>query len=147
MTIRQRDGRRMRLLNKVIMMGRLGRDPEVRYLDNGTPVASVSLAVDRDFKDKTSGQRLTDWIDVVAWNATAKFLGQYFTKGRMAVVEGRLQVRSWKDKDGNQRRTTEVVAESIYFGDSRSTGEPAAGQTQPGEFRDLSEDEGGELPF
>lgn len=137
------------MLNKVLLMGRLGRDPELRYLDNGTPVASVSLAVDRDFKDKSTGQRTTDWVDVVAWNAGAKFLSQYFTKGRMAVVEGRLQIRDWTDKNGNKRRTTEVVAENIYFGDSKAQGAeataPAAAQ-QPGQFEELTEDDG-QLPF
>ena len=111
------------MLNKIILMGRLTRDPELRRTQTGTPVASFSLAVDRDFKDKSTGERSTDWIDVVAWRATAEFVSRYFTKGRMAVVEGRLQIRNWTDKDGNKRRTAEVVADQVYFGDSKRDGD------------------------
>lgn len=100
-------------------MGRLGRDPEVRYTQAGRPVASFSLAVDRDFKDKASGERVTDWIPVVAWEARAKFVQQYFRKGQLAVVEGRLQIRDWTDKDGGKRRSAEVIADQVYFGDSK----------------------------
>ena len=100
-------------------MGRLGRDPEVRYTQAGRPVASFSLAVDRDFKDKASGERATDWIPVVAWEARAKFAQQYFHKGQLAVVEGRLQIRDWTDKDGGKRRSAEVIADQVYFGDSK----------------------------
>ena len=107
------------MLNHIVIMGRLARDPELRHTQNGTPVASFTLAVDRDFKDKTTGERTTDWIDVVAWRGSAEFAAKYFTKGRMAVVEGRLQIRDWTDKDGNKRRAAEVVADNIYFGDSR----------------------------
>lgn len=103
------------MLNKIILMGRLGRDPEVRYTQSGTPVASFSLAVDRDFKDKASGERTTDWVEVVAWSAKAKFVQQYFRKGQLAVVEGRLQMRDWTDREGGKRRTAEVVADQIYF--------------------------------
>ena len=92
------------MLNKIILMGRLGRDPEVRYTQSGKPVASFSLAVDRDFKDKESGERATDWIDVVAWDAKAKFVQQYFHKGQQAVVEGRLQIRDYTGRDGTRRR-------------------------------------------
>ena len=111
------------MLNRIIIMGRLARDPELRRTQNGTPVASFRLAVDRDFKDKTTGERSTDWIDVVAWRATAEFVSRFFTKGRMAVVEGRLQMRDWTDKDGNKRTSAEVVAENVYFGDSKRDGE------------------------
>ena len=111
------------MLNKVFIMGRLTRDPELRRTQTGTPVASFSLAVDRDFKDKSTGERATDFIDVVAWRQTGEFVSRYFTKGRMAVVEGRLQMRDWTDKDGNKRRTAEVVADQVYFGDSRRDGE------------------------
>ena len=106
------------MLNKWIGMGRLTRDPELRHTQTGTPVATFRLAVDRDFKDKNTGERGTDWIDVVAWRGTGEFVSRYLAKGRMAVVEGRLQIRDWTDKDGNKRRTAEVVADNIYFGDS-----------------------------
>jgi single-strand DNA-binding protein len=111
------------MLNRIIIMGRLGRDPELRRTQNGTPVASFTLAVDRDFKDKASGERVTDWIDVVAWRTTAEFVSRYFTKGRMAVVEGRLQARNWTDKQGNKRVSHEVVADTVYFGDSKRDGD------------------------
>lgn len=114
------------MLNRIIIMGRLARDPELRRTQNGTPVASFRLAVDRDFKDKATGERSTDWIDVVAWRATAEFVSRYFTKGRMAVVEGRLQMRDWTDKDGNKRIAAEVVAENVYFGDSKRDGDAPA---------------------
>ena len=93
------------MLNRIILMGRLTRDPELRHTQTGTPVASFSLAVDRDFKDKTTGEKSTDFIDIVAWRQTAEFVSRFFTKGRMAVVEGRLQLRDWTDRDGNKRRT------------------------------------------
>ena len=107
------------MLNKIFIMGRLTRDPELRRTQAGTPVASFSLAVDRDFKDKTTGERATDFIDVVAWRQTGEFVSRYFTKGRMAVVEGRLQIRDWTDKEGNKRRSAEVIADQVYFGDSK----------------------------
>lgn len=107
------------MLNRVIVMGRLARDPELKHTQSGTAVVSFSIAVDRDFKDKNTGERTTDRINVVAWRATAEFVGRYFTKGRMVVVDGRLQTRDWTDKDGNKRYATEVVAESVYFGDSK----------------------------
>ena len=105
------------MLNKIFIMGRLTRDPELRRLENGTAVTRFSLAVDRDFKSQ-NGERSTDFIDVVAWRSTAEFVAKYFTKGRMAVVEGRLQMRDWTDKDGNKRTSAEVVADTVYFGDS-----------------------------
>jgi len=105
-------------LNRVILMGRLTRDPELRRTQSGTAVTSFSLAVDRDFKSQ-AGEKETDFIDVVAWRNTAEFVSRYFTKGRMAVVEGRLQIRDWKDKDGNNRRSAEVYADNVYFGDSK----------------------------
>ena len=111
------------MLNRIIIMGRLARDPELRRTQSGTPVASFRLAVDRDFKDKTTGEKATDWIDVVAWRSTAEFVSRYFTKGRMAVVEGRLQMRDWTDKDGNKRTSAEVVADNVYFGDSKRDGD------------------------
>ena len=111
------------MLNKIFLMGRLARDPELRRTQTGTPVASFRLAVDRDFKDRNTGERATDWIDVVAWRQTAEFVSRYFTKGRMAVVEGRLQIRDWTDKEGNKRTTAEVVADHVYFGDSKRDGD------------------------
>ena len=111
------------MLNKIFIMGRLTRDPELRRTQTGTPVVSFSLAVDRDYRDKTTGERATDFIDVVAWRQTAEFVSRYFTKGRMAVVEGRLQIRDWTDKEGGKRRSAEVVADNVYFGDSKRDGD------------------------
>ncbi len=143
------------MLNKIILMGRLGRDPEKRYTQNGTPVASFSLAVDRDFKDKATGEKVTDWINVTAWRQTAEFVCRYFAKGRLAVVEGRLQMRDYTDRQGNKRRAAEVVADNVYFADSKSSSAPPPSEgnadeavlpQDPGaDFREL-EDEG-ELPF
>ena len=110
------------MLNRIIIMGRLVRDPELRTTQSGIPVTSFTLAVDRDFKSRESGEKSTDFIDVVAWRQTAEFVCKYFTKGRMAVAEGRLQIREWKDRDGNNRRTAEVVADNVYFGDSKRDG-------------------------
>ena len=107
------------MLNHIVIMGRLTRDPELRRTGSGVAVASFSLAVDRDFGGRDGGERETDFIDCVAWRHTGEFVSKYFTKGRMAVVSGRLQIRSWTDKDGNKRRTAEVVADNVYFGDSR----------------------------
>ena len=147
------------MLNKIFIMGRLTRDPELRRTQSGTPVTSFSLAVDRDFKSQ-SGEKETDFIDVVAWRSTAEFVAKYFTKGRMAVVEGRLQIRDWTDKDGNKRRAAEVVADNIYFGDSKRDGAmggyndapaysaPVGGYAAPmgGDFAEI-DDEDGDLPF
>ncbi len=107
------------MLNHITIMGRLTRDPELRRTGSGIAVASFTLAVDRDFAPKDGGQRETDFIDCVAWRQTGEFVSKYFTKGRMAVVSGRLQVRGWTDKDGNKRRTAEIVADNVYFGDSK----------------------------
>lgn len=107
------------MLNHIVLMGRLTRDPELRRTGSGTAVASFALAVDRDFSGKDSNEKETDFIEIVAWRNTAEFVSKYFTKGRMAVVSGRLQIRGWTDKEGNKRRTAEVVAESVYFGDSK----------------------------
>jgi single-strand DNA-binding protein len=133
------------MLNKIILMGRLTRDPELRRTGNGTAVTSLTLAVDRDYKSQ-SGEKETDFIDVVAWRSSAEFVSRYFAKGRMAVVEGRLQIRDWTDKDGGKRRSAQVVADNIYFGDSKRTvsdsDTPAAG-----EIAEIPEGEEGELPF
>ena len=133
------------MLNKIILMGRLTRDPELRRTQSGTAVASFTLAVDRDYKSQ-DGERETDFIDVVAWRGTGEFVSKYFTKGRMAVVEGRLQVRDWKDKDGAKRRSTEVIADNVYFGDSKRSESGTPAETS-GEFQELPDEEKGELPF
>ena len=108
------------MLNHITVMGRLTRDPELRRTQSGTSVASFSIACDRDYKDKATGERPTDFLDIVAWRATGEFVSKYFSQGRMAVVSGRLQMRDWTDKEGNKRRSAEIVAENIYFGDSKT---------------------------
>lgn len=131
------------MLNKIFIMGRLTRDPELRRTQGGNAVTSFALAVDRDFKS-ADGTKETDFIDVVAWRNTAEFAAKYFTKGRMAVVEGRLQMRDWTDKDGNKRRSAEVLADNIYFGDSKREDAPA-GNSVP-TFEEIEEDSV-DLPF
>ena len=134
------------MLNKIFIMGRLTRDPELRHTQSGTAVASFSLAVDRDFKDKGTGERATDFIDVVAWRQTGEFVSRYFTKGRMAVVEGRLQMRDWTDKEGNKRRSAEVVADQVYFGDSKRDGDggySGGGYSQGGGYQQGGYSQGG----
>ena len=111
------------MLNHITIMGRLTRDPELRRTGNGTAVASFTLAVDRDFAPRDGGERETDFIDCVAWRQTGEFVSKYFTKGSMIVVSGRLQIRGWTDKDGNKRRTAEVVADNVYFGESKRNSE------------------------
>ena len=149
------------MLNKIILMGRLTRDPELRRTGSGTAVTSFSLAVERDFKSQ-SGEKETDFIDVVAWRSTAEFVSKYFTKGRMAVVEGRLQIRDWTDRDGGKRRSAEVIADNVYFGDSKREGgsdyssapayapAPSRGYAAPmggqSDFAEIGEEDG-ELPF
>lgn len=112
------------MLNYITVMGRLTHDPELRRTPAGVPVASFSIACDRDFKDKATGERTTDFIDIVAWRSTGEFVSKYFTKGRMAVASGRLQLRDWKDRDGNKRRSAEIVTDNVYFGDSKKEQEP-----------------------
>ena len=114
------------MLNHITIMGRLVRDPELRRTGSGIAVASFTVAVDRDFGGRDGGERETDFIDCVAWRQTGEFVSKYFTKGRMIVVSGRLQIRSWTDKDGNKRRTAEVVADNCYFGDSKREGDNGA---------------------
>ena len=111
------------MLNHITIMGRLVRDPELRRTGSGIAVASFTVAVDRDFGGRDGGEKETDFIDCVAWRQTGEFVSKYFTKGRMIVVSGRLQIRSWNDKDGNKRRTAEVVADNCYFGDSKRDGD------------------------
>lgn len=133
------------MLNKILLMGRLVRDPELRHTGSGTAVASFTLAVDRDYKTQ-NGEKETDFIDIVAWRSTAEFVSKYFIKGRMAVVEGRLQIRDWTDKDGGRRRSAEVVADNVYFGDSKRPVSDSDTQ-RPGEFTELPPEEEGRLPF
>lgn len=137
------------MLNKVIIMGRLGKDPELKRTQSGTAVASFPLAVDRDFKGQ-NGEKETDWIDVVAWRNTAEFVSKYFAKGRVAAVEGRLQTRKWKDKDGNNRVSVEVIADNVYFGDSKSEGgrpnSTASNDAAGGNWVPIAEEDE-ELPF
>ena len=120
------------MLNHIVLMGRLTRDPELRRTGSGVAVASFTLAVDRDFASQ-GGEKETDFVDIVAWRSTAEFVSKYFTKGRMAVVSGRLQIRNWQDKEGNKRRSAEVVADNVYFGESKRDSMASSGfdQTPP----------------
>ena len=119
------------MLNHIVLMGRLTRDPELRRTGSGIPVATFSLAVERDFgSNRETNEKETDSIDIVAWRNTAEFVSKYFSKGRMAVVSGRLQIRNWNDKDGNKRRSAEVVADNVYFGDSKRDGAAPGGYDQ-----------------
>ena len=123
------------MLNQINVMGRLTRDPELRYTANKVPVCSFSIACDRDFKTDNA-ERETDFLDVIAWRSTAEFVSKYFTKGRMAVVSGRLQMRDWTDKENNKRRSAEIVADNVYFGDSKPAeeGSPAKNGAPNGGF-------------
>ena len=152
------------MLNHITLMGRLVADPELRTTPAGVTVATFRIAVDRDFKNKQTGERETDFVNIVVWRQTAEFVSRYFTKGRMAVVEGRLQLRDWTDKEGNKRRSAEVLVSSVYFGDSKpKEGDSAGGKAKAGKddgfqlpgdfgagsggsFADL-EDDDGDLPF
>jgi len=144
------------MLNHIVIMGRLTRDPELRRTQSGVAVASFTLAVERDYAGKDNSEKETDFIDCVAWRQTGEFVSKYFAKGRMAAVSGSLQIRIWTDKDGNKRRSAEVNADNVYFGDSKKTGEnggsyaesqpyaaaPAAG----GDFQQLDYEDD-QLPF
>ena len=150
------------MLNHITIMGRLTRDPEIRYTQSQTPVTSFTLAVDRDFGGRDGGEKQTDFIDCVAWRQTAEFVSKYFTKGSMAVVSGRLQIRDWTDRDGGKRRNAEVVVDNIYFGESkRRDGGDVRSESRPAyqssyesvspsmgtsAFSELGDDDG-ELPF
>jgi single-strand DNA-binding protein len=150
-------------MNQVVLMGRLTRDPELRRTQAGTPVASFTLAVDRGYTPRDGGERQTDFIDIVAWRGTAEFVSKYFTKGQMAAVTGRLQIRDWTDRDGNKRRSAEVIADNIYFTESKRSRESSGGYVPPvdrgnefnrgydtpvtgSDFTELDEDDG-DLPF
>lgn len=162
------------MLNKIFLQGRLVADPELRHTQNGVAVASFRIAVDRDFKDRETGERKADFINIVAWRQTAEFVSRFLAKGRLVIVEGKLQTRDYTDRDGNRRYATEVVADNVYFGDSRRDGDgggyapapqasrgnygaPAGGSYPPADggyaagpavdqFADLTDDDG-ELPF
>ena len=122
------------MLNHITLMGRLVRDPELRRTGTGVAVASFTVAVDRDFSGRDGGEKETDFIDCVAWRQTGEFISKYFTKGRMIVVDGRLEMRDWTDKEGNKRRSAEVVADNCYFGESKrnSEGNAYGGNTYGG---------------
>lgn len=158
------------MLNHIVLMGRLVADPELRTTPSGVAVATFRIAVDRDFKNKQTGEKETDFITVVAWRTTAEFVSRYFAKGRMAVVAGRLQIRPYTDRDGNKRNATEVVADSVYFGDSKKDGDDSGGSyggyggapsgSRPasggypqsdyesqGQFTELEDEDDGDLPF
>ena len=131
------------MLNHITIMGRLTRDPELRRTGSGIAVASFTVAVDRDFSPKDGGKRETDFIDCVAWRGTGEFVSKYFTKGRVIVVEGRLEMRNWTDKEGNKRRSAEVIAENVYFGDSNNGNKGADhGDTYQSDYSALPDDGG-----
>ena len=130
------------MLNQIVIMGRLGKDPELRRTQSGVAVATFNVAVDRDFKDKATGQRATDWITCVAWRSTAEFVEKYFSKGSQVLVAGRLQMREWTDKDGNKRISAEVQAENVYFAGGKTEG----GQRELPEF-EVMDDDDPNLPF
>lgn len=139
------------MLNHITIMGRLTRDPELRRTNTGKAVANFTLAVDRDYAEK-GAERETDFIECVAWRGTAEFVDKYFGRGQMAVVSGRLQIRDWEDKGGNRRRSAEVVADNVYFGeqkrDAGANGAPSYG-VKPAPTSDFAvlEDEDSQLPF
>jgi len=136
------------MINKVFLQGRLVADPELRHTQQGTPVASYRLAVERDYKSKDQKGQDTDFVNIVSWRNTAEFVSRYFTKGRMMLVEGRLQMRSYTDKDGNKRVAAEVVTDNVHFADSRKDGsnnEDGSLQESAG-FDELADDDG-DLPF
>ena len=133
------------MLNTITIMGRLTRDPELRYTQSDLPVASFTLAVDRDFSGKDGGEKKTDFIDCVAWRNTGDFVKKYLSKGRMAVVTGRLQLQDWTDNNGVKRRKAEVIVDSVYFADSKKDTQPAAEAPAP-QFTEI-ENEDEELPF
>ena len=142
------------MLNHITIMGRLTRDPELRRTGSNIPVTSFTLAVDRDIANKQTGEKETDFIDCTAWRNTAEFVEKYFSKGRMAVVSGRLQIRKWTDKDGNERRSAEVVADQVYFADSKKEESGANGgysapaySAAPAQDFTVLDDDDAQLPF
>ena len=137
------------MLNHITIMGRMVRDPELRRTGSGVAVASFTLAVDRDYSGKDGGEKETDFIDCVAWRNTGEFVSKYFSKGSMAVVSGRLQIRAWTDKDGNKRRTAEVVADNVYFGEAKNSNSGVNTGYSPAPAQDFAPMDGddGQLPF
>lgn len=143
------------MLNTITIMGRLTRDPELRRTGSGVAVTSLTLAVDRDFSPKDGGEKETDFIDVVCWRSTAEFVEKYFKKGSMAVASGRLQIRNWTDKDGNKRRSAEVHADNVYFGDSKRSDSYNDSYSGPASYSPVApaqdfapiEDDDAQLPF
>lgn len=133
------------MLNRSFIMGRLTKDPELRRTQNGNAVTSITLAVERDGRD-ADGNKTTDFLDCVAWKETAEFIAKYFAKGRMAIVSGPLQIREWTDRDGNKRRSAEIVARDVYFGDSRRDTQPMTNSAGVQGFEEIGEEDG-ELPF
>lgn len=138
------------MLNHITIMGRMVSDPELRRINSGVAVTSFTLAVDRDYT-KDGAEKETDFIDCVAWKNTAEFVSKYFGKGRMAVASGRLQIRSWTDKDGNKRRNAEVVADNVYFADSKKDAgdkyEAAMSNNSPLQDYAVMDGDDGDLPF
>ena len=128
------------MLNQIVLMGRLTRDPELRYTQSQTPVATFRIAVDRDFPGRDGGEKQTDFIDIVAWRQQAEFVSKYFTKGSMVIVTGRLQMRDWTDRDGNKRTSAEVVADRVMFGESRRSREDNGGSAPRGDYQQRSND-------
>ena len=136
------------MVNRCIFMGRMTRDPELRSTNSGKSVTSFTIACERDLKDK-DGSRTTDFIDCVAWGSTAEFAAKYFGKGRMAIIDGRLQVRDWTDKTGGKRKSVEVVADHVYFGEAKNKEEYAAPSYPAPDngFQDIEDEDSGDLPF
>lgn len=139
------------MLNKVILMGRLATEPELKQTQSGISVTSFVLAVERDYKDKETGKRDADFINIVAWRNTADFVSKYFAKGNMAVVSGSLQVREYTDKEGNKRKAIDVIAENVYFGSSKDSSHGIQNKSETrsvetSDFEDMDDSEG-ELPF
>ena len=131
------------MLNVIVIAGRFTTDPELRRTQSGKPVASFTLAVERDFKDSATGKRPVDFISCVAWDSQAEYVSRYFSKGRMAVVDGHLQIRDWTDKEGNKRRSAEVIADSVYFGDSKREGGSGGQESYSGSYGGYSAPAGG----
>lgn len=145
------------MLNRIVIMGRLTREPELRRTGSGVAVTSFTVAVDRDFAPKDGGERETDFIDCVAWRGTGEFVDKYFSRGSMAVVAGRLQIRQWTDKEGNKRHSAEIVADNVYFGDSKRKSESGGNEqiassvndynyTPQQEFTEIDDDDS-QLPY
>lgn len=132
------------MLNKIFLQGRMVADPELRHTPNGVPVATFRLAVERDFKDRDSGEKKADFVNIVAWRQKGEFVSKFFNKGQLAIVDGRLQMRSYTDRDGNKRIIAEVIADNVYFGSSKQNNDDFS--QVPTEFTEITHDDG-DLPF